>query len=104
MDELIVWLCLTCGWTYEYSREFATKTPVHVLNAFVEELKYQKAVEDYRMAQNFAILLTVWANAQKRGNHFRMTDFIGQPPHRKAPMDKLKKAAEKEGIKTPEDL
>lgn len=100
MDELIVWLCLTLGWTFDEAHTFVTKTAIKKLNAFVEELKYQKEVENYQIASNFALVIKTWANAQKKGNHYRVSDFIGQPPHRKV---NLFEAAKKANIKLPEE-
>jgi hypothetical protein len=103
MDELIVYLCLTLHWTFPEACRFVNETPLKKMRAFVKELQYQKAMEDYREAANFTIIIATWANAQKKGNHFKTTDFIGQPPQRKDSPDKLKKAIEKANIKLPED-
>jgi hypothetical protein len=104
MDELIVYLCFVCHWTFPEAVRFAKETPIRKVKAFVAELQYQKAVEDYRIASNSALIIATWANAQKKGNHYRITDFIGQPPHRKDAPDKLKKAIEKANIKLPEEI
>jgi len=101
MDELIVYLCFVCHWTFPEACQFVKETPLRQVRAFVAELEYQKSVEDYRMASNFAMALAVWANSQKKGNHYRVTDFIGQPPQRKNSKSKLAKAADKENIKLP---
>jgi hypothetical protein len=98
MDELIVWLCLTLGWTFDEAHTFATKTSIKKVNAFVEELQYQKAIEDYRIASNFAVIVATMASSKQR--KYKVTDIIGQPPTRKV---SLKKAADKAGIKMPEE-
>ena len=100
MDELIVYLCLNLGWTFTEASSFIRETPIKKVNEFVQELQYQKEVENYRIASNFALVIKTWANAQKKGNHYRVSDFIGQPPHRKVD---LTEAAKKANIKLPEE-
>jgi hypothetical protein len=97
MDELIVYLCLVCHWTFEYSCKFVRETNVKKLNAFVEELQYQKAVEDYRQAANFAVIVATLASSKQR--KYKVQDIIGQPPARKVEPSELKQAADKAGIK-----
>ncbi len=94
IDSVIVRLCFLLGWTFEYSCEFIKNTPVKKVKSFIEELEYQKSIEDYRLASNAAMIITVWANAQKKGNRFKVTDFIGHIPQRKGYKQKLAKAAE----------
>ena len=104
MDELIVYLCLTLHWTFDEACKFAKEQPLRKVRAFVKELQYQKAFEDYRVAANSALIICTWANAQKKGNHYRVTDFIGETPGRtgtKSKTNKLAKAAEKANIKLP---
>lgn len=101
MDELIVYLCLVCHWTFDYACKFVSETPLRKVRAFVKELQYQKSVEDYRIASNFAMGICTWANAQKKGNHYKISDFIGQPPQRAGHKNKLANAAEKANIKLP---
>jgi len=103
MDELIVSLCLICHWTYPEACRFVNETPIKKVRAFVKELQYQKAMEDYRVASNAALIIATWANAQKKGNHYQVKDFIGQPPQRADTPDRLKAAIEKANIKLPED-
>ena len=100
MDELIVWLCLTLGWTFPEAHRFVTETPVKKLNTFIEELQYQVAVDDYKLAANFAVIVATLASSKQR--KYKVTDIVGQPPTRKAEPDKLKKSADKAGIKMPE--
>ena len=100
MDELIVWLCLVLHWPYEESLKFVRQTPIKKLNAFVEELQYQKAVEDYRQASNFAVIVCTLASSKQR--KYKVQDIIGHPPARKIEPNELKQAAEKAGIKLEE--
>ncbi len=93
VDYLVVRLCFLLGWTFEYSCEFIKNTSVKKVRAFIEELEYQKSVEDYRLASNAAMIITVWANAQSK-RRFRVTDFIGYPPQRKGTKEKLIRATE----------
>lgn len=99
MDRLTTYLCFTLHWTYPQSYRFVHKTPLKIVRAFVKELEYLKSVEDYRIASHSAMVIATWANAQKKGNSFKITDFIGQPPQRPG---NLKKAIEKANIKLPE--
>jgi hypothetical protein len=97
MDELIVFLCLSLHWTFDESLKFVRQTPIKKLNAFIEELQYQKAVEDYRQAANFASIVCTLASSKQR--KYKVQDIIGPAPARKAAPDELKQAAEKAGIK-----
>ena len=97
MDELIVWLCLVLGWTFPDAKQFVTETPIKKLNKFVEELQYQKAVDDYKLAANFAVIVATLASSKQR--KYKVTDIIGQPPARKIEPSELKQAADKAGIK-----
>ncbi len=94
IDSVIVYLCYVCHWTFSESCKFIKDTPVKKVRTFIEELQYQKAISDYQAAANSALIICTWANAQKKGNHYRITDFIGQPPQRKNRREKLTKAAE----------
>jgi hypothetical protein len=76
------------------------ETNVKKLNAFVEELQYQKAVEDYRQASNFAVIVCTLASSKQR--KYKVQDIIGQPPARKVKPSELKQAADKAGIKLEE--
>jgi hypothetical protein len=102
MDELIVYLCLNLHWTFPEACRFVNETPLKKVKAFVSELQYQKSMEDYRIASNAALIIATWANAQKKGNHYKVKDFIGQPPQRQDTPNKLKTAIEKANIKLPE--
>lgn len=101
MDELIVYLCLNLGWTFEYACKFVKETPIKKLNVFVTELQYQKAIEDYRIASNFATIVCTMASSKRQ--KYKVTDIIGQPPQRKQRLDKLKTAIKNAGIIMPEE-
>ena len=102
MNELIVFLMREFNWTFEYTQTLVRTLPVKKLNALVKEIRYQKALEDYRTAANFAMIIANWASAQGK-RKYDVSEFIGQPPSR----DKGEKStdlyslAEKEGIKMP---
>ncbi len=83
IDTLIVRLCFLLGWTFEYTCEFVKKTPIKKVRAFMAELEYQKSVEDYRIAANSAMIITIWANAQNKGNCYKIAKYIGNPPQRR---------------------
>ena len=100
MDELIIFIIRETGWTFPETLRFVTETPIKKLNTFVEELQYQKAVDDYKLAANFAVIVATLASSKQR--KYKVTDIVGQPPTRKVEPDKLKKAADKAGIKMPE--
>lgn len=101
IDEFIVYLCFICHWTFDDACKFVKEQPIRKVRAFLIELQYQKAISDYQMASNSAMMICTWANAQKKGNHYRITDFIGHPPQHLGVKNKLTKAAEKANIKLP---
>ncbi len=99
MDELIIWLVRHTGWTLEYTTNLVQTLPTEKLNLFIREFQYQEALEDYKIASNFAMIIANWASSQ--GKHrYRVTDFIGNPPQQ---TNKLSKAIKNEGIKIPEE-
>jgi len=100
MDELIVFIIRETGWSLEYTTNLIKTLPIKKLNTLVGELQYQKALEDYRMAANFALIVATMASSKKR--KYKVTDIIGHPPKRKDEPDKFKQAVEKAGIKIPE--
>ncbi len=79
-DELIVFVIRETGWTLEYVREL----PLDDLFALVKELSYQKAIDEYKMALNFAMVISNWATAMSKHKRYRPTQFVGEPPDRKA--------------------
>lgn len=101
MDELIVFLIRETGWTFPETLRFVTETPIKKLNKFVEELQYQVAVDDYKLAANFAVIVATLASSKQR--KYKVQDIVGQPPTRKVEPGELKQAADKAGIKMPEE-
>lgn len=99
MDELIVSLCLILGWTFDEACKFVTEQPIKKVKLFVAELQYQKAVEDYRMAANFASIIATMASSKQR--RYTVSEIIGHPPQRANTEDKIVKAAQKANIKLP---
>jgi len=102
VDELIVFLMREFGWTLEYAQNLIKHLPLKKLNALVEEVQYQKAVDDYRTAANFASIVgTLASSRQKR---YTIENIIGRPPQRRTykPPD-LKTAAKDIGIKMPKE-
>jgi len=67
----------------------------------MDELQYQKSLSDYQIAANSAMIISTWANAQKKGSRYKIKDFIGNPPQRNNAKETLIKASEKAGIKLP---
>ena len=105
MDELIVFLMREFGWSLEYTVGLVKTLPVKKLNTLIAELTYQRAVEDYQIASNFAMIIANWASAQTKGRKYKVTDFIGQPPQRTETIKQpsLQEVAEEQGIKMPKE-
>lgn len=102
IDELIVFLMRSFpGWTLEYTTNLVLNLPIKKLNALTEELRFQKAMEDYQIASNFAMIISNWASSKSRGRKYKITDFIGEPPSRSGKTGALTEAAEKQGIIMP---
>ena len=101
MDELVVFLIRELGWSLEYTVELVKTLPIKKLNALIEELKYQKDIENYQIASNFAMVLSNWASSKGKRS-YSISDFIGQPPTR-GKKDDLLGAAEREGIILPKE-
>ena len=78
IDETIVFIIRETGWSLEYVR----KLPIRELKALVKEIRYQKAVDEYRYLRGIAMALATWAGTRKEGQRYRPEDFIGQPPTR----------------------
>ena len=78
IDELIVFVIRQTGWLLEYVRDMEMAQLV----TLARELAYQKAIEDYRVAYNFALALASWASANTKGKKYRPEDFIGPQPSR----------------------
>jgi hypothetical protein len=78
LNETVVFLIRETGWSLEYIRALPLKT----LNQMVEELRYQKAVDEYRLLRAVAMGVAVWASAQHKHRRFRPEDFVGNQPTR----------------------
>ena len=105
MDELVVFLMREFGWTLEYTTNLVLTLPLKKLNALIEELKYQKAAENYQIASNFAMIISNWASARSKNKRYKITDFIGEPPRRGSLVEGtgLTEAAHKVGIILPKE-
>ena len=102
MDELVVFLMREFGWELEYTTKLVQTLPVKKLNALVKEVQYQKSVEDYQTATNFAMIIANWASAQSKNKNYKVIDFIGKPPNRTGESGTgLRELAQKEGIIMP---
>ena len=102
MDELIVLFMRRFGWTLEYTVNLVNTLPLNKLQVLIKEVKFQKALEDYEVARNFAMVIANWASAQGK-KRYRISDFIGSPPRRddyKEP--DLREIARQKGIILPE--
>jgi len=74
-SELIGYLARTTGWSLEYIGQLPARTAMGLYS----EIRYQRAVEEYRMASYFAMCICTWANAVSKRHH-RTSDFIGREP------------------------
>ena len=95
--EQIAFLIRETGWTLEYIRG----VPLEELYLLIEELNYQKQVDDYRQQINFAALMSAWS-----GGKIKATDLVGQPPQRgNKPQGEVTiwSLAEQVGIRVPKD-
>ncbi len=100
-DEIIVFLMREFSWTLEYTVNLVKTLPIKKLNTLISEIQYQKALEDYKTASNFALIVSTLASTSKR--KYKITDIIGHPPKRAVQENVLSKAAKREGIRLPED-
>jgi len=101
MDEVIVLLMREFGWSLEYTIAQVQSLPLAKLNAILNELQYQRAMEEYRTATNFAMVIANWASAQGK-RRYSIKDFVGNPPRRAHNEAALMDVARKEGIVIPE--
>lgn len=100
VNELVAFLARETGWTLEYIRAI----PLSQLNALVEELRYQKAMDEYKAAYNAALIVATLASTSKR--KVKPQDIIGPPPERaqkKVKESDIWKLAQKAGILIPKD-
>lgn len=81
MDEVVVFLMRQFGWTLEYTVDLVKTLETGKLNALIKEVQYQKALDDYATASNFAMAVATWASAQGR-RRYKVADFIGRKPRR----------------------
>lgn len=95
-NELIVFLIRETGWTLEYVR----RIPYTEFALLVDELSYQKAVDDYNRNYPLGIIAAILAS--DRTHQKRPSDFIGRPPERKNKGDDTWKQAKEAGVKIPE--
>ncbi|KKL71756.1 hypothetical protein LCGC14_2091730 [marine sediment metagenome] len=93
-DESLVFIIRETGWTLGETRSLT----INEFTLIVSELSYQKAVDDYKLAHNAAMIACMLA---KKGT--KVTDFIGQCPVREKEKgeDELWEQAKEKGIKTP---
>lgn len=100
MDEIIVFLILRTGWTLEYTTNLVKTLPVKKLNSLIDEMTYQKAMDDYRSLCNSALIVATLVSSKNR--RYKISEIAGQSPKRKQEPEKIKVAAKKAGIKIPE--
>ncbi len=78
-NELIVYLVRKTGWSLEYCRSI----PINELYTLVNEMRYQEAVDDYRLAAKFALIAIIMIRLLAKGK-MNVEDLIGPPPERGA--------------------
>ena len=76
-NELIVFVIRETGWSLEYVQQMSLAT----LSTLVEEMKFQKAIEDYNLMSGFALIVATLASSKNR--RYRVEEIIGSPPTRK---------------------
>ena len=80
-NELIVFLIRETGWPIDYIVNHIFKgLPVSQFNSLIEELKYQKAIDDYKLALHFGSLLACWTS--DKSHRRKASDFTGEMPKR----------------------
>jgi len=77
INEAFVFIIRETGWTLEYIR----KLPFDILAEIVEELRYQKAMDDYKNAYNSAMIITALLCSDKKT--ITPQDIVGEPPKRR---------------------
>jgi hypothetical protein len=85
----------------EYATELVKTLPIKKLNAMVDEMTYQRAMDDYKLLCNFSLIIATMVSTKQR--KYKVSEIAGQPPHRKQEPEKIKAAAKKAGIKVPEE-
>jgi len=99
-NELIVLLMREFSWTYEYTRDLVRTMPLNQLNALVDELQYQRALSDYKLASYAAMIVACLASDKQHRKTVK--DIIGPPPTRKVEKP-LKQVAIEEGFIMPKE-
>jgi len=79
LDEIITLVVRETGWSLEYVQQM----PFAILCKLVEELDYQKKLDDYKTASYFAMVIATYLNAHTKDRKFKIKDFIGDPPQRR---------------------
>ena len=100
-DELVAFVIKETGWTLEYIRNL----PLKDLYLLADELSYQKQMDDYRQACNFAAVIAKLNNLWSKRKVIPQ-EIVGQPPKRQNIMRKetdIWQIAEKTGIRIPKD-
>ena len=82
INETIVFIIRETGWTMEYTRMIVGSLSVKKLKSFVDELRYQKAIDEYRLLRAVAVAVAVWASSQSQGRSYAPEDIIGNQPTR----------------------
>ena len=95
-NEIVTFVIRETGWSLEYIR----KLPIEELFALVDELSYQKKVDEYNRNYPLGILAAILTSDKQR--HKKPSDFIGYPPKREnIGGDDLWKQAKERGIQPP---
>lgn len=82
LNESIALLARETGWTLEYIR----KLPASHFFALVDEISYQRQLEQYQQSYNSALVVCTLASSHKK--HYRPVEIIGEKPQRRAGMAK----------------
>jgi len=101
INESMVFIARETGWTLEYIRNLPLKT----VRTLVNEIAYQKRVDEYKEAYNFAMVIC--ALVSNREHPVMPIDIVGEPPKRtkdneirEEPED-IWTLAQREGIQPP---
>lgn len=78
IDETVVFIIRETGWSLEYIR----KLPLDTIRRLVEELRYQKALDNHRFLTGIGIALATWASSRAKTRRYRPEDFVGLEPTR----------------------
>jgi len=75
-ERLVTLLVRETGWSLEY----VLGMPVTTARRLYQHLSYQRAIDTYSTASNFAMMLANYFSAHSKSRRFKVSDFIGQPP------------------------